>query len=90
MEEMEHAQRLMKFQNQRGGRIVLQPIGKPARDEWGSGLDAMQEALALEKKVNEALLNLHKVSDKHADPEVRVFLPSLTVLSPCLSPCLVV
>merc|ERR1711976_252645 len=31
-EEREHAEKLMKFQNQRGGRIVLQPIQKPERD----------------------------------------------------------
>lgn len=62
---------------------MLQPIAKPTRDEWGTGLDAMQEALALEKKVNEALLNLHKVSDKHVDPEVCVL--SVSDSAPSLS-----
>ena len=36
-EELEHAQKLMKFQSQRGGRIVLCDIKKPAKDEWGTG-----------------------------------------------------
>ncbi|KAF0302043.1 Soma ferritin [Amphibalanus amphitrite] len=34
-EEREHAEKLMKFQNQRGGRVLLQPIMKPAQDQWG-------------------------------------------------------
>ena len=36
-EELEHAQKFMKYQNQRGGRIVLQAIKKPEKDEWGTG-----------------------------------------------------
>lgn len=66
-EEMEHAQLFMKFQNDRGGRVVLQDVKKPAQDEWGSGLDAMEAALKLEKTVNQALLDLHKVADTHGD-----------------------
>ena len=66
-EEWEHAQKFMKFQTDRGGRIVLQDIKKPDKDEWGTGQDAMETALALEKTVNQALLDLHKVSDKHND-----------------------
>eukprot|EP00731_Ephydatia_muelleri_P002457 Em0001g2457a len=62
-EEWEHAQKFMKFQTDRGGRIVLQDIKKPDKDEWGTGQDAMETALALEKTVNQALLDLHKMSD---------------------------
>ncbi|MFG1580539.1 50S ribosomal protein L19e, partial [Staphylococcus aureus] len=64
-EEREHAEKLMKYQNKRGGRIVLQDIQKPDRDEWGSPLEAMQTTLALGKSVNQALLDLHKIADKH-------------------------
>lgn len=73
-EEREHAEKLMKFQNKRGGRIVLQDIKKPDRDEWGSGLDAMQVALGLEKSVNQALLDLHQVAANHADAQMTDFL----------------
>jgi len=66
-EELEHAEKFMKFQNDRGGRIILQNIKRPAKDEWGCGLDAMQAAMELEKTVNQALLDLHKVADKHSD-----------------------
>jgi len=73
-EEREHAEKLMKFQNQRGGRIVLQEIKKPDRDEWGAGLDAMQVALALEKSVNQSLLDLHGVASSHNDAQMTDFL----------------
>merc|ERR1711893_89559 len=73
-EEREHAEKLMKFQNQRGGRIVLQAIQKPERDEWGSGLEAMQSALALEKNVNQSLLDLHGLCSSHGDAQMSDFI----------------
>lgn len=73
-EEREHAEKFMKFQNQRGGRIVFQNITKPEREEWGSGLDAMQAALALEKNVNQALLDLHKLAENHGDSQFCDFI----------------
>jgi len=73
-EEREHAEKLMAFQNKRGGRIVLQDIKKPDRDEWGCGLDAMQVALGLEKSVNQSLLDLHRVADGHNDAQMTDFL----------------
>lgn len=69
-EEREHAQLLMKFQNQRGGRIVLQNIVKPENDEWGTLMDAMKAAQTLEKNVNQSLLDLHKVADTHVDAQM--------------------
>jgi ferritin heavy chain len=42
----------VKYQNMRGGRVVLQDIIKPIKDEWGSALEAVQAALDLEKRVN--------------------------------------
>ena len=73
-EEREHAEKMMKYQNKRGGRIVLQDIAKPIRDTWGTGLEAMQTALELEKNVNQALLDLHKVATSHDDPHMTDFL----------------
>jgi len=69
-EEREHAQLLMKFQNQRGGRIVLQNIVKPDHDEWGTLLNAMSTAQALEKSVNQSLLDLHQTADTHGDKQM--------------------
>ncbi|XP_041693107.1 ferritin, middle subunit [Coregonus clupeaformis] len=75
-EEREHAEKLLSFQNKRGGRIFLQDIKKPDRDEWGNGLEAMQCALQLEKNVNQALLDLHKIASDKVDPHLCDFLQS--------------
>lgn len=69
-EEREHAQKLMKFQNQRGGRIVLQDVKKPEKEEWGTLLDAMQTAQTLEKHVNQSLLDLHQAAETHGDKQM--------------------
>ena len=66
-EELQHAQTLMSYQNDRGGRIVLSDITKPAKSEWGTGLEAMQTALELEKTANQALTDLQKIADTHGD-----------------------
>uniref|UniRef100_UPI00398F7753 ferritin, heavy subunit-like n=1 Tax=Pristiophorus japonicus TaxID=55135 RepID=UPI00398F7753 len=73
-EEHEHAEKLMKFQNRCGGRIILVDIkfgfnkGKPEQDEWSNGLEVMQRALQMEKNVNQSLLDLHKLSTERTDP----------------------
>jgi len=75
-EEREHAKKLMAYQNKRGGRIVLQNVQKPEKDEWGTTLDALETMLALEKTVNQSLLDLHKVATEHADAQMTDFLES--------------
>ena len=69
-EEREHAQTLMKYQNTRGGRIVLQNVQKPEKDEWGSALEAFQAALALERFNNSALLELHALAANSNDSQM--------------------
>jgi len=75
-EEREHAQLFMKYQNQRGGRVVLQNIDKPETDDWRRGLDAFQAALLLERNVNQSLLDLHKLATQNADSHLTNFLES--------------
>ena len=72
-EERQHAQMLMEYQNKRGGRIVFQDIKAPAVD-WSSHVNALEEALALEKKVNEALLALHGVASANNDAHLCDYL----------------
>ena len=69
-EELEHAEKLMKFQVQRGGVVKLSDIKKPAKDDWEGPLQAMEAALQLERDVNQALLDLHATADKHGDSQV--------------------
>ncbi|XP_037052643.1 ferritin heavy chain-like [Peromyscus leucopus] len=73
-EEREHAEQLMKLQNQRGGRIFLQDIKKPERDDWENGLNAMECALHLEKSVSQSLLELHKLAADKNDPHLCDFI----------------
>ncbi|KAM4650889.1 ferritin heavy chain B-like [Discoglossus pictus] len=73
-EEREHAEKFFKYQNKRGGRVVLQDVKKPERDEWTNTLEAMQAALQLEKTVNQALLDLHKLATDKIDPHLCDFL----------------
>ncbi len=74
-EELEHAQKFMEYQNKRGGRVVLADLKKPAKDNWGSALEGMKEAQQLEREVNQAILDLHKLSDKHGDFQVHISFP---------------
>uniref|UniRef100_UPI00398ED2DD ferritin heavy chain, oocyte isoform-like n=1 Tax=Pristiophorus japonicus TaxID=55135 RepID=UPI00398ED2DD len=78
-EEREHAEKLMEFQNQRGGRIILwtsrfDSIKKPEQDEWSNGLEVMQRTLQMEKNVNKSLLDLDKHSTGSTDPHLCDFL----------------
>lgn len=75
-EEREHAEKLMKYLNKRGGRVVLKDIKKPSKDEWGTGLQALEAALDLEKLVNQSLLNLHALATAKSDAHLTDFLES--------------
>lgn len=52
-EERGHAMKFMKYLNKRGGRIVLQDIKTPNLPDEMSAVEAMKQALELEKQVNE-------------------------------------
>ncbi|EDL00665.1 mCG141029 [Mus musculus] len=75
-EKREGAECLLKLQNDRGGRALLQDVKKPAQDEWGKTQEAMEAALALEKNLNQALLDLHALGSARADPHLCYFLES--------------
>ncbi|XP_006875115.1 PREDICTED: ferritin heavy chain [Chrysochloris asiatica] len=47
---------------------------KPDRDDWESGLNAMECALHLEKSVNQSLLELHKLATDKNDPHLCDFI----------------
>jgi len=76
VEERGHAEKLMEYQNTRGGRIVLQDVKAPERAAWGSGLEAVQAALLLEKSVNQSLLEMHGVASARGDPQMADFIES--------------
>ncbi|KAM7262938.1 hypothetical protein ACFE04_000621 [Oxalis oulophora] len=79
-EEREHAEKLMEYQNVRGGRVKLHSILNPPSEfdhaEKGDALYAMELALSLEKLVNEKLLKLHSVADQNNDAQMTDFIES--------------
>ena len=67
-EKMEHAQELMRLQNQRSGCICLHDIREPECQGWQSGLEAMECAFHLEKSINYSLLELHQLALEKGEP----------------------
>ncbi|EDL24701.1 mCG52010, partial [Mus musculus] len=75
-EKREGAERLLELQNDLGGCALFQDVQKPSQDEWGKTQEAMEAALALEKNLNQALLDLHALGSARADPHLCDFLES--------------
>ncbi|XP_036127225.1 ferritin light chain-like [Molossus molossus] len=70
----EGTEHLLKLQNQRGSRVLFQDVVKSSHDEWGKTQDAMEATLALEKNLNQVLLDLHALGSTHVDPHFCDFL----------------
>jgi ferritin heavy chain len=73
-EERDHGIKLINYQNMRGGKVVFQDINKPKKSEWGSALEAVEDAMDLERIVNESLLALHKAADVANDAQMTDFI----------------
>ncbi|CAM8949427.1 unnamed protein product [Rhodiola kirilowii] len=77
-EEREHAEKLMEYQNKRGGKVKLNSIVMPLSEfdhpEKGDALYAMELALSLEKLVNEKLLHLHSIAERNNDVQLTDFV----------------
>lgn len=69
-EKRETLEALLKMQNTRGGRIVFEDIAQPEKSEFGTCLNTITIALALERQYNQAALDLHAISDKHSDSQL--------------------
>jgi len=81
VEEREHAEQLMDYQNVRGGRVKLLPITAPATEfndaEKGEALHAMEMALALEKLNLQKLTHLHQVAEEAGDAQMQDFVDEM-------------
>ncbi|XP_055421158.1 ferritin light chain-like [Bubalus kerabau] len=74
-EKCEGAERLLKLQNQHGGRTLFLDMQKPSQDELGKTQDdAMEATLLVEKNLNQALLELHGLACTRGDPHICDFL----------------
>ena len=70
-EERAHAEQVMEYQTERGGKVILGPLAAPP-SEFGEGnnkdaLNAAELALSMEKLNLTKLLQLHVVADKAGD-----------------------
>lgn len=74
VKEKEQAEKLLEYQNMRGGRILLQTIAKPSREDWRGGLDAMSFSLDYQKSLNTYILDVHRRAGIHTDPHLCDFL----------------
>ena len=72
-EEIEHAMKFFDFVHDRGNRVTLHRIGKPPAD-WASPIDAMQQALAHERKVTAAIHELYEAAVEENDRAAQVLL----------------
>ncbi|XP_051038646.1 ferritin light chain-like [Phodopus roborovskii] len=70
------AERLLKFQNDHRDCALFQDVQKPSQDEWGKTQEAMEAALALEKNLNQAPLDLHSLGSGRTDSHLCDFLES--------------
>ena len=73
-EEREHADKFMDYQHKRGGKIVYHDIKRPDVEAYKSPKAMLTFALSLERDVNQALLDLHAVADKHGDAQMADFI----------------
>lgn len=72
-EELVHAEKLMDYVNERGGRVLLAAIEKPPV-EWDSVLDAFQAALKHEEKVSSLINGLVTLAREEKDHMTDNFL----------------
>jgi ferritin len=65
-EEHLHAEKLIDYMTDRGGRVVLEAIGKPPV-QWAGPLDAFEAALAHEGEVTTRINSLTSLALEHKD-----------------------
>jgi len=70
----EDAEKLIKYQNERGGKLKLQEINKPTTDDWSEGSDLLNSAVMVYKSLNSAYIQLHDVADGKGDPHLGDFV----------------
>uniref|UniRef100_A0A8C6U9B4 Ferritin n=1 Tax=Neogobius melanostomus TaxID=47308 RepID=A0A8C6U9B4_9GOBI len=74
IKERDQAEKLLEYQNMRGGRILLHTISKPTREDWRGGHDAMSFSLDHQKSLNTCILDVHRRAGSNSDPHLCDFL----------------
>ncbi|XP_037368985.1 ferritin light chain-like [Talpa occidentalis] len=73
-EKCKDSELLLQMQKLWGARHLFQNQRSLTQGEWSGSVDAMEAALALEKNLNQALLDLHALGSAHADIPLCAFL----------------
>lgn len=72
-EELEHAEKLMGYMNDKGGRVLLEAIAKPPAD-FASPTKVFEEVFAHEQKVTSLINQLYALALKENDYATQVEL----------------
>uniref|UniRef100_A0A914BVC9 Ferritin n=1 Tax=Acrobeloides nanus TaxID=290746 RepID=A0A914BVC9_9BILA len=72
-QEWKHAQKLIDFQNNCGGKVILADIKTP-KCEWNGLLDAFTDAVEMEKVQKSSLLGLHNEASKAQASDTTTFV----------------
>ncbi|KAM7225749.1 hypothetical protein CapIbe_023726, partial [Capra ibex] len=73
-EKQEGAQLLLKMRKSWGDGALVQSGQMLSPEKWNTSVDAMEDAVALEKSLNQALLDLHSLGRARADVQLCEFL----------------
>ena len=76
LEEREHADKLMRYQCQRGGKVLLStlPVPEMQLEKETEVRKSFELALELEESVNKKLIELHKVAEAEGDAQFADYL----------------
>ena len=72
-EEVDHAMKFYNFIIDRGGRVVLEDLGRP-KETFSSPLELFEESLANEQSVTRAINELYTLTTKEQDYASQAFL----------------
>jgi len=74
-EELSHAEMFMKYQQMRGGDVLMWNLPQPTTEKWRNAKDVLVSAYMLEKKNTDEIMCLHKLAtDKYPDTDFLTFL----------------
>ncbi|EDW26982.1 GL16490 [Drosophila persimilis] len=72
-EEREHAEKIMKYMNKRGGLVRLSAVPEPIPC-FADTLAGLKHALEMELEVNQHLLDVHALAGQENDPNLCDFI----------------
>ncbi|KAI3390069.1 hypothetical protein SNEBB_008916 [Seison nebaliae] len=73
-EEIKHGKMFMKYQAERGGTHQYPDIKAPQKTNWKSIVEVLEDALQMEKSINENIHDLYKIAAAEDDHETEDFL----------------